>query len=89
MKGDKIMSKASSKTELSEWANNNVLAIAIAVVVLVIIMMFFWDRQQQRTVELRRIESRVDILEEWGMPPQQQNAPQDNMNAQGDGGRIF
>ncbi len=83
------MSKADSKTNVSEWANNNVLAIAIAVVVLVIILLFFWDRQQQRTVEMRRIEARIDVLEEWGIPPQQQNAQQNDMNAQGDGGRIF
>jgi len=87
------MSKADSKANVLDLVNNNILTISIAVVVLAIILMFFWDRQQQRAVELRRIETRIDLLEEWGIRPQQQlqqqNAQQDNTNAQGNGGRIF
>ena len=87
------MSKADSKANVLNLVNNNILTIAIAVVVLAIILMFFWDRQQQRAVELRRIETRIDLLEEWGIRPQQQlqqqNAQQNNTNAQGNGGRIF
>ena len=87
------MSKADSKANVLNLVNNNILTIAIAVVVLAIILMFFWDRQQQRAVELRRIETRIDLLEEWGIRPQQQlqqqNVQQNNTNAQGNGGRIF
>ena len=87
------MSKADSKANVLNLVNNNILTIAIAVVVLAIILMFFWDRQQQRAIELRRIETRIDLLEEWGIRPQQQlqqqNVQQNNTNAQGNGGRIF
>jgi cell division protein FtsN len=86
------MSKADSKANVLNLVNNNILTIAIAVVVLAIILMFFWDRQQQRAVELRRIETKIDLLEDWGVPTQQlqqQNAQQNNTNAQGNGGRIF
>ena len=87
------MTKADSKTNILNLGNNNILAIAVAAVVFAIILMFFWDRQQQRAVELRRIETKVELLEEWGMWPQQQlqrqNAQRNNTNAQGTGGRIF
>ena len=53
-------------------ANSNVLTFAITVVVLAVVLLIFWDRQQQRSVELRRIENRVDLLEDWGIPPQMQ-----------------
>jgi hypothetical protein len=81
------MTKENAKE--TKWNNNNMLIIAVAVVVLAIILMFFWDRQQQRAVELRRIETKIDLLEEWGRPTQQPNAQQNNTNAQGNSGRIF
>lgn len=86
------MTKADSKANVLNLDNNNIRTIAIAVVVVVIILLFFWDRQQQRAVELRRIETKVDILEEWGMPPQQlqqRNAQRNNTNAHDTDGRIF
>ena len=83
------MAKADSKANVLNLGNNNTLTIAIAAVIVVIILMFFWDRQQQRAVELRRIETKIDLLEEWGVRPQQQNVRQNNTNAQGNGGRIF
>ena len=87
------MSKAVSRANVLNGGNNNTLAIAIAVVVLVIVLMFFWDRQQQRAVELRRIETKLELLEEWGIRPQQQaqqqNVQQNSTNTQGNGGRIF
>ncbi|MFC1675464.1 hypothetical protein ACFL3G_00200 [Planctomycetota bacterium] len=91
------MTKEANKVNLPSWANNNILTIAIAAVIVVIILMFFWDRQQQRAIELRRIETKIDLLEEWGVRPQQQNTQQNtqsnfqqnNTNAQGNGGRIF
>jgi len=88
-----VMGRAGSKANVLNVDNNNILTVAIAVVVLAIVLMFFWDRQQQRAVELRRIETKIELLEEWGIQPQQQlqqqNAQQNNINAQGNGGRIF
>ncbi len=48
--------------------DNRVLIIAVAVVVLVVIFMYFHDQKQQRALEVRRLEKRVELLEEWGMP---------------------
>jgi hypothetical protein len=61
------------KAELSEYGSNKVLIIAVAVVVLIIIFMYFRNQQQQRDLELRRIEKRVELLEEWELLHQQQN----------------
>lgn len=49
--------------------------IAAAMVVLVIIFMYFYDQKQQRAFELRRLERRVELLEEWGMPRQNMQTP--------------
>jgi hypothetical protein len=53
------------------FQNNKTLIISITVVVLVIIIMYFRDRHQQNVFELRRLEKRVEMLEEWGIPRQQ------------------
>ena len=51
------------------WSNKT-LIIAAVVVVLIVIFMYFRDQQQQRAYELRRLERRVELLEEWGRPRQ-------------------
>ena len=48
--------------------SNKTLIIAVIVVVLAIIFMYFRDWQQQHAFELHRLEKRVELLEEWGMP---------------------
>jgi cell division protein FtsN len=48
--------------------SNKTLIIAVTAVVLFIIFMYFRDRQQQHAFELRSLEKRVELLEEWGMP---------------------
>jgi hypothetical protein len=48
--------------------DNKVLIIAVAVVMFVVIFMYFHDQKQQRAFELRRLEKRVALLEEWGKP---------------------
>ena len=53
--------------------SNKTLIIAVIVVVLLSIFMYFRDRQQQHAFELRSLEKRVELLEEWGMP--RQNVP--------------
>jgi cell division protein FtsN len=50
--------------------SHKMLIIAVTVVVLFIIFMYFRDRQQQHAFELRRLEKRVELLEEWGVPRQ-------------------
>ena len=53
------------------FSNNKTLIISITVIVLFIIIMYFRDRQQQNVYELRRLEKRVEMLEEWGIQQQQ------------------
>ncbi|MHC4071670.1 MAG: hypothetical protein ACYSWW_03920 [Planctomycetota bacterium] len=48
--------------------DNRVLIIAVAIVVLATIVLYYRDRQQQSAFEIRRLEKRVELLEEWGMP---------------------
>lgn len=48
--------------------SNRPLIIAVVVVVLVVIVMYCRDRQKQRDFELRRLEKRVELLEEWNVP---------------------
>jgi hypothetical protein len=59
------MSKA--KSNVSSVRNNKVLIISVVVVVLVTLVMYFRDQQLQRALDLRRIERRVEVLEEWGL----------------------
>ncbi len=58
-----------SEAEASVFSgrSNKVLIISVIVVVLVTVFMFFWDQRQQRRLELRRLERRVEVLEEWGL----------------------
>ena len=48
----------------SVW-DNKTLIIAVVVVVLVVLIMYFYDQKQQRAYELRCLERRVELLEEW------------------------
>lgn len=59
------MSKSSAN--VSSGRNNSVLIVAVIVVVLVIVFMYFRNQQQQRRLEFRRLERRVEVLEEWGL----------------------
>ena len=49
----------------SNGCSGKTLIIAAAVVVLVIIFMYFRDQGLQRDYELRRLEKRVELFEEW------------------------
>ncbi|MHC4487567.1 MAG: hypothetical protein ACYSW7_00095 [Planctomycetota bacterium] len=40
--------------------------------VLTVVVMYFRDHQQQRDLKLRRLETRIEALEEWGLPAQNQ-----------------
>jgi hypothetical protein len=81
------MSKAN--TNVSDERNRNAIIIVAAIVVLAIILMYFRDRQQKRAFELQRLDSQMDVWEEWGLPQQQQQNRQLN-NARGaSGDRIL
>ena len=54
-----------SDANVSGICSNKVFIIAVTVVVLIVLFMYFWDQQQQRNLKLRRLERRVEILEEW------------------------
>lgn len=58
------------------WENKT-LIIAVGVLVLAVVFMYLQDQKQQRTYELRSLERRVELLEEWGRPQQnwQSNTP--------------
>ena len=69
-----------ANTNTSIVRNNKGYIIALTVVVLVIIFMYFRDQQQQRALELRRLDKRVELLEEWS--PSRQNMQPDNTSSQ-------
>lgn len=72
-----------ANANVSSGRNNNLLIIAITVVVLAIVLMYFRDRHQKRALELQRLESQVDVWEEWGLP--QQNRQLNNAPDKGEG----
>ena len=59
-----------NRNTLNVHSNKTLIIAVTTVVVLVIIFMYFRDRQQQHAFELRSLEKRVELLEEWGMPRQ-------------------
>ncbi len=69
---------------------NNVLIVAVTFVVLVILLMLFWDRQQRRAIELRRIQARMDFMQEWEPTPlPEQNKPMNNVKTPAKAGRVL
>jgi len=57
-------------------SNKNSIIIAVTIVVLAVIFMFFRDRQQKRLLQLQRLDTQMNVWEEWG--PQQQNRQLNN-----------
>lgn len=66
--------------------NKNAIIIAVTIVVLAVIFMFYRDRQQKRNLQLERLDTQMDVWEEWG--PQQQNRQLNNATGKG-GGKIL
>jgi len=62
--------------------NWNAIIIAVTIVVLAVILMYFRDRQQQRMLELQRLDTQGNVWEEWGLPQQNRQLN----NAYGKGG---
>lgn len=61
--------------------NWNAIIIAATIVVLAVILMYFRDRQQQRMLELQRLDTQGDVWEEWGLS--QQNRQLNNASGKG------
>jgi hypothetical protein len=57
----------------SKERNYDAIIIAVAIVLLAIIIMYFHDRQQKRLLQLQRLDTQMDVWEEWG-PPRQNTA---------------
>jgi hypothetical protein len=72
-KRGKIMTEE-NRISTNIW-DNKTLIIAAIVVVLAVILMHFYDQKQQQAYELRRLERRVEVLEEWGRPAQNMPPP--------------
>lgn len=67
-------------------SNKNAIIIAVTIVVLAVTFMFFRDRQQKRNLQLERLDTQMDVWDEWG--PQQQNRQLNNGTGRG-GGKIL
>ncbi|MHC4114382.1 MAG: hypothetical protein ACYSSL_03555 [Planctomycetota bacterium] len=75
------MSKETNK--LPRQRNYDTIIIIATVIALAVIFMFFWDRQQERRLQLERLETQTDVMEEWGPQRQNQNT------AEKGGGKIL
>ncbi|MHC4123676.1 MAG: hypothetical protein ACYSSI_08905 [Planctomycetota bacterium] len=58
---------------LPQQRNYSTIIIAVTIVLLAVIFMFFRDRQQKRQLQLERMDTQMDVLEEW-RPPRQNTA---------------
>ncbi len=77
---------AQAKTNEASSRNNNTIIIVVAIVVLAVVFMYFMDRQQKRHLQLERLDTQMDVMEEWGTP--RQNRQMNNTSGQG-GGKIL
>ncbi len=68
-------------------SNKNAIIIAVTIVVLAVIFMFFRDRQQKRDLQLQRLDTQMNVWEDWG--PQQQNRQLNNTTGKGSGETIL
>ena len=78
-----------TETNVNEFigSNKNAIIIAVTIVVLAVIFMFFRDRQQKRLLQLQRLDTQMNVWEEWGPP--QQNRQLNNTTGKGGGGKIL
>ena len=52
--------------------NNHLVAVLIALLALIVVAVFYWDRQQQRRLDLSQARIRANLLEDWGAGAGQQ-----------------
>ena len=65
---------AEAKANTNKYVcNKNAIIIAVTIILLAVIFMYFLDRQQKRQLQLERLDTQTDVLEDWG-PPQQNTA---------------
>lgn len=69
-----------ANTNVSDERNRNTIIIVAVIVVFAIIFMYFWDRQQKRAFELQRLDSQMDVWEEWGPPLQNRQRQNRRLN---------
>ena len=79
---------AKAKANISEVVNynKNTIIIVVTIVVLAVVFMYFRDRQQKRDLQLERLDTQMEAMEEW--PPQRQNRQMNNTTGQ-NGGKIL
>jgi hypothetical protein len=65
--------------------NKNAIVIAVTIVVLAVVFMFYRDRQQKRELQLERLDTQMDVWDEWGL---QQNRQLNGTTGKG-GGKIL
>jgi hypothetical protein len=77
-----------TETNVNEFigSNKNAIIIAVTIVVLAVIFMYFRDRQQKRLLQLQRLDTQMNVWEEWEPPPQ--NRQLNNTTGKG-GGKIL
>ena len=75
-----------TNTEAPHNRHLNTIIIAGIIVLLAVVFLYFQDRQQQRDLQLRRLEAKVELMEEWSRPRQQNQ--QNNLPPR-TGGRMF
>ena len=46
--------------------NNRLVAVLVALLALIVVAVFYWDRQQQRRIDLSQARMRANLLEDWG-----------------------
>jgi len=77
-----------TNTKAPHNLNVNTLIIVGVIVLLAVLFMYLQDRQQDRDMQLRRLEARVELLEEWEMGRSWQQYPQQNLPSP-TGDRVF
>ena len=63
---------AKAKANMSEPVNcnKNTIIIVVTIVLLAVIFIYFRDRQQNRRLQLERLDTQMDVMEEWDRPRQ-------------------
>lgn len=80
------MAKAKANMSKLVNCNKNTIIIVVTIVVLAVVFMYFGGRQQKRDLQLERLDTQMDTMEEWD--PTRQNRQMNNTTGQR-GGKIL
>ena len=80
------MAEAKANISESVKCNKNTIIIVVAIVVLAVVFMYFRDRQQKRDLQLERLDTQMDAMED--REPARQNRQRNNTTGQS-GGKIL